>query len=167
MERFRPRAYRLLSVALGCILFLPTMAVSDAWRTKATEDSFQLYHEHIYPLCFYDTDLGAVQAGRRLWGSYPEVLEGVLMMKSRRLTSFQIVSSRSVLVRTTLNHHRELLTFWPDVACIGRTSGSASVALLNVCKSYVDAFVRSQIHHDPLSPGIPEPVCQTFLPDAE
>lgn len=160
---------RLLSVVLSVFVIQPVELIADEIDSLSSTQAFQVYHAHPYPVCFYDTNLGAVSAAENLWRSYPETLRDVIDLKARRQTAFAIVSSRMVVVRTTLNHHRELLDVWPEVACVGRTDGSETNAINRICRSYVADFLESQFNHTTISDESLEfaPTCQTFFPETE
>ena len=124
-----------------------------------------VYHLHPYPICFYDTDLGAVNAARSAWRTIPATLEAVVNAKKRRKTTITFGSSTRAFIKTTMNHHRELLNIWPEIACIGRTGGISSQKANKICRRYVEDFIRREIDHKITPSDVIEPICQTFLPE--
>ena len=127
-------------------------------------NSLPIYHAHPYPICFYDTAPGAVAEANLLWKTYMVSLEMVVRLKERRLTEFVIISSRIAVIKTTINHHRELLNLWPEVACIGETGGATSSNLNRICRQYIANYIQAEIDHTEFDfEG--EPICQFFGPE--
>lgn len=143
-------------IAWACLLVSLSVPVSA--------QDYSAYHAHPYPICFYDTASGSIAESRLLWETYPESLEAVVLVKARRWTKVEIISSRIAIIRTTMNHHRELLNLWPEVACVGETGGDISDRLNRLCREYVTDFIQAEIQHVPFE-AANAPICQFFRPE--
>lgn len=120
------------------------------------------YKQLAYPLCFYDTDQGAVADAKKFWQTYPEKIDKIISSHSKYADAV-ISTSRVVFIRATMYRHKQIATIWPDVACVGLSGGNESSNMLRICKSYVREYVDMIISgKDPSEVSI-QPVCQTFI----
>lgn len=111
-----------------------------------------------YPICFYDVELGAVATAKAAWPNYSgKIIDGLNVIVRNR-AAISVVSSRTVVVRTTAFRHRQVREIWPEIACIGQSGGETSLLRRRICVSHI-RNVLSKKRHDDSS----EPVCQTFL----
>ena len=113
-----------------------------------------------YPLCFYDVELGAVEAARSSWEHYAKRVAAGLVPIVRDPTSVAVISSRTVVVRTSRYRHSQIRKVWPEIACIGQSGGMTSEGRRNICRIYI-ASIIAQISGKRKS-SLPQPVCQTF-----
>jgi hypothetical protein len=113
-----------------------------------------------YPICFFDVDLGAVDAARAFWPEYSQRIFAALEPMLEATNNAQILSSRTIVVRTTLFRHRQIEKMWPEIACIGASGGETSVRRRKIC---VEA-IKSAITESKSSPEkLGELICQTFI----
>jgi hypothetical protein len=117
----------------------------------------------VYPICFYDVELGAVETARQAWPQYSKKLEAVLLGRVQNRKRVTIASSRSAVAWATKYTHRQIAGVWPEIACIGQSGGETSEQRRKVCVKFVRMQVKSNVEKASMPPGALEPVCQTFL----
>jgi hypothetical protein len=117
----------------------------------------------LYPLCFYDIELGAVSAARAAWKSQSSSVADALTSVVSRPKAVKVVNSRAILVTTSSYRHRQIETIWPDAACIGQSGGDTSSTRRKICVDYVREFLNAKARKKSVSADLPQPICQTFL----
>lgn len=119
-------------------------------------------YTHTYPICFYDTNLGAVASAAKEWPklkiSFQEVLNGAVGSNG----SAVVVTSRAAIVTAPNSVHDEIANVWPDIACYGESGGSTSTELLRTCENYISRSILASRQKAAIPPDIVIPICQTF-----
>lgn len=116
-----------------------------------------------YPLCFFDTELGAINTAKSSWPSYADKIHSIISKITSSKDAAVVVDSRRVVVRTFAWNHRELKAIWPELACVGQSGSMESVRRRRICVSYIKAELKSLTAGRSLPESILEPACQTFL----
>jgi hypothetical protein len=117
----------------------------------------------VYPICFYDVELGAVETARLAWPQYSKKLEAVLLGRVQNRKRVTVTSSRSAVAWATKYTHRQIASVWPEIACIGQSGGETSEQRRKTCVKFVGMVLKSNVEKTSMPAGAPEPVCQTFL----
>lgn len=110
-----------------------------------------------YPICFYDTDLGAVTSAKKAWPEYSKNLANAITMVTHRNNSVVVVNSRNVVVRTTRFRHRQLEKMWARIGCMGQSGSATADTSRKRCEQFMNEVVVQK--KEPLA----APSCQTFL----
>ena len=122
-------------------------------------------HVRSYPVCLYDTDLGAAQQARTEWPAVRAQLVKALALAAGGTDQVVLVSSRIAIAKTSEGEDVHLQRVWPAMACYGASGGTASGQLLSACTTYVKALMESQRKGTPLSTNVAVPACQTYPPE--
>ena len=119
----------------------------------------------IYPVCLYDTDLGASNQAKSDWPKLQAQLTTTLQMVVNSRNASVIVTSRAAAARTNYGMNETLSRIWPAIACYGQSNGSAHS--LEICESYIRAYLAAQTNHETLSDQVIRPPCQTLPGDPD
>jgi len=114
-----------------------------------------------YPICFYDTELGAIDSARDAWPIYSQKLAQVVNSVAPSARSIA-VDSRAMVVTASFSAHQRIRGIWPSVACYGQSANSLSGRLLDICTKYVTAYLVAEQRKRPLPADLAVPLCQTF-----
>lgn len=141
----------------------PVGSVGGAGDCCAPKPARKLQFEQLaYPLCFYDTDQLAVANAKAFWKTYPARIEEIVKGQSPH-ARVVVGTSRTAFVHATMYRHRKIARIWPDVACIGSTSGAGATEAGMRCRRFVRDYLDRLLSDAPFSEPSSQPVCQTFL----
>jgi len=115
-----------------------------------------------YPICLYDTSLGAAQEAEANWPTLRSELAEAAVLVTRNPANVVIVNSRTAVVRTTSRRHSRLQSIWPPIACYGKSGGAESGQMLAICMAYVKAYLQFERSGQNLPSNVTIPTCQTL-----
>lgn len=115
-----------------------------------------------YPICLYDTTLGAMEQAKEDWPALQTKLTKAVTLVTRDSQSIVIVTSRAAVVRTTDAEDKVLQSIWPPIACYGSSSGSVSGQELRNCERYVKEYMKAPLDNKRLANDVIVPPCQTL-----
>jgi hypothetical protein len=119
-----------------------------------------------YPICLYDTNLGAAEAAERNWPTLRSQLSETLSLATNDPDDVVVIHSRVAVARTTVRQDNALRSLWPPIACYGLSAGTTSSELLAACQVYIRALLEADRSGQPLPANVVVPACQTFLSEA-
>lgn len=117
-------------------------------------------HARTYPICLYDTALGAVKEAEEAWPSLEARLTDVASLVAGSRENVVVVNSRAAVVKTTKGQDKRLRAIWPSIACFGQSGGTASGELLRACVEYVRSYISNE--GESLPSQVLVPPCQTL-----
>lgn len=120
-----------------------------------------------YPICLYDTSVGAAQEAEVNWPILRSKLTEAAALVTNNPTDVVVVNSRTAVVRTTSRRHSRLQSIWPPIACYGRSGGAESGQMLLTCIAYVKAYMLAGKSSQDLPPSVIVPTCQTLPGSAQ
>jgi hypothetical protein len=117
----------------------------------------------VYPICFYDVELGAVNTARASWPTQSNKLVAALASITGSKELVTVVSSHNIVVVTEPYKQKRIMKIWPNIACIGESGGDASSRRRNICINYIREQLKATQRKEPIGADIPAPTCQTFF----
>jgi hypothetical protein len=119
----------------------------------------------VYPVCLYDTSVGAVEVAKQAWPGYQMRLESALksIAPGSRIV---FVNSREVVFTASARAHRRVQEIWPLLACYGESGGTSSSQLLDICTKYIRVLIKSRATKHTLPESVVVPACQTYAATA-
>lgn len=122
-------------------------------------------HTRTYPICFYDTNLGAASATAKEWPHLKARYEAVLANAVGSNGGAVVVTSRAAVVTAPDYIQKSLGVIWPDIACYGESGGTTSAGQLHLCERYIREFIHASDAKMELPGSVTVPICQTIPSD--
>lgn len=115
----------------------------------------------LYPVCVIDT---ADVPPSELWVSSQATLDRVLRTVLAGSDNRVVLTPTGAVVRALEFEHRQLVSVWPSLACVGSAASSAADVLLRGCQREVREFLAAAPSRSwPGSMGEVGSVCVRYL----
>ena len=120
-----------------------------------------------YPVCFFDSSPPSAEAQLNLTRN--------LLVELQKIDkdANMIANGRWIVASTTPFQHKQLIEYWPRIACIGTVTSGTEVKSNSDCVTYLNRVVTSQnyLEFDVKSPyalsdeapGNPKVICSTLF----